>query len=370
VYKRQLLGCLGYDRLRGKAVYSYEFDNSWLKNSTGVILSGDLQNYYGIQSKSGDIFNFLSDIIPDRWGKKLIDKREKIRAQNEGRVPETFSEMDYLLQLDDFQRIGALRIKKFGADVFIGTETYKPVPLLADLRQFIELAHDFERSENSGIEPDEDWLQNLFKQGSSLGGARPKANIRDEKCVLHIAKIPSINDTYDVALWEHLAHILAKNAGIKVADTCLLKLDGVKYNTLLSKRFDRTTDGRRIQIASSMTLAGLKDGDDASNDNGYLNIVDVIISGIGVKNVEDNLKELYRRVAFNIAIGNTDDHFRNHSFILGKSGWELSPAYDINPSNNMEQCLLINSNTNESSLDILLDSCNEYFINRFRWVYW
>ena len=143
----------------------------------------------------------------------------------------------------------------------------------------------------------------------------------------------------------------------------LLKLDSVKYHTLLSRRFDRTDNGRRRHFASALTLANLKDGDNASTGHGYLDIVDVIIGPTGVTDTNAMLKELYRRVAFNICIGNHDDHFRNHGFLLGKNGWKLSPAYDLNPTNMTAQSLLISSNTNESSLDSLLDACEDYMID-------
>ena len=151
--------------------------------------------------------------------------------------------------------------------------------------------------------------------------------------------------------------------GINAAETRLLKLDGVKYHTLLSRRFDRTDNGRRRHFASALTLANLKDGDNASTGRGYLDIVDVIIGPTGVADTSAMLKELYRRVAFNICIGNHDDHFRNHGFLLCKNGWQLSPAYDLNPTNMTTQSLLISSDANESSLGILLDACEDYMID-------
>lgn len=199
----------------------------------------------------------------------------------------------------------------------------------------------------------------LIHPGTSLGGARPKATVIDEN-KLYIAKFPSRNDLYDVGLWEHLAHLLALESGINCAESKAIKA-GNKYHTLLSKRFDRTTDNKRIHFASAMTMLGLKDGSNANTGNGYLDIVDFIIQNCC--NVDYNLKELYRRVAFYISIGNSDDHFRNHGFILTSKGWTLSPAFDINPSLSKEQSLLINSYTAASDLKILLDSCEEYMLN-------
>lgn len=357
------VGTLNHEQLRGTPSYSFSFDAEWLQSNKNILLSGDLMNFSGNQYKSGDIFGCFGDAMPDRWGKRLIDKRERIKAEQEKHVPKTFSDYDYLTQLDDYSRMGAFRFKQDG--IFIGTsEQDMRVPPLASLREFIFMAHEYENNEQSGHAMREDWLDNLFHQGSSLGGARPKANVMDENGRLCIAKIPSVADDYDIALWEHFAHIMARKVGIDAAETRLLTLDGIKHHTLLSRRFDRTEDGQRIHFASALTLANLKDGDNATNGHGYLDIVDILIGPAGVANTDAMLKELYRRVTFNICIGNHDDHFRNHGFILRKNGWKLSPAYDLNPTNMTTQSLLISSSTNESSLDALLDACEAYMIDK------
>lgn len=178
---------------------------------------------------------------------------------------------------------------------------------------------------------------------------------------LYIAKFSSRKDDYDVGLWEHFSHLLAIRAGINAAKTQVLTA-GDKYHTLLSKRFDRTEEGKRIHFASAMTLLGLSDGDNATTGHGYLDIVDFMIQYC--RNVEDNLQELYRRVAFNICIGNSDDHFRNHGFLLTAKGWTLSPAYDMNPTLNTYQSLLVSSTSNDADLNILLDACEEYMLKR------
>lgn len=206
----------------------------------------------------------------------------------------------------------------------------------------------------------DNWIAQLVQPGSSLGGARPKASVIDENKILYIAKFPSRKDDYDAGLWEHFSHLLAKKAGVNAAETRVISTSD-KYHTLLSRRFDRRED-RRIHFASAMTLLGLNDGDNANTGNGYLDIVDFILQNC--TNVEDNLQELYRRVAFNICIGNTDDHFRNHGFLLTAKGWTLSPAYDMNPTLNEYQSLLINSSTNKSDLNELLNSCEEYMLQK------
>ena len=208
--------------------------------------------------------------------------------------------------------------------------------------------------------PDRKWIAQLVQPGTSLGGARPKANVIDTDKTLYVAKFPSRKDDYDAGLWEHFSHLLATKAGINAATTKVLTT-GEKYHTLLSKRFDRSQEGKRIHFASAMTLLGLEDGDNATNGHGYLDMVDFILQNC--TDVERNLQELYRRVAFNICIGSSDDHFRNHGFLLTAKGWTLSPTYDMNPTLNEYQSLLISSTTNKSDLSILFDTCEDYMIN-------
>ena len=358
--KPEIVGELDYERLRGAAAYNFSFDAIWLNNHKSFLLSGDLNNYIGIQHKTNSIFSCIADAMPDRWGRRLIDKKEKLTAEQEGRLSRTLTDFDYLLQLSDVARTGGFRFLKNGE--YVGLDDVRSIPPLTDLREFVDVAHKYESCIEKNESIKEEWLKNLFRQGSSLGGARPKASVRDEKGNLCIAKIPSIADDYDVALWEHFAHCLAKKTGISVAETKLLQLSGVKYHTLLSKRFDRIGE-KRIHFASAMTLCDLHDGDDANSGKGYLDIVDAIIGNTGIAEVSKNLLELYRRIAFNICIGNHDDHFRNHGFVLTKHGWTLSPAYDLNPTNETTQSLLISQNSNDSSLRELLAAHNDYFLD-------
>lgn len=357
----EFVGTLGYDMIRGNAAYQWEFDARWLQQHRKTSLSGDLQNAGGPQYGSGRLFGFLQDAMPDRWGRRLIDKRERLLAAQEGRAPRHLTDIDYLTQIDDTTRMGALRLLE--GEQLLGTEHMDaPVPPLTHLREFVDMAQEYERQDEQGGTIREEWLLNLYKQGSSLGGARPKANVRDIDGSLWIAKIPSINDDYDVALWEFWAHQMAKLAGIDVPEMRLLSLPGQKHHTLLSKRFDRDGE-QRIHFASAMTLCGLQDGADATTGNGYLDIVDVIVGNAGFVNPQAALEQLYRRVAFSIAIHNHDDHFRNHGFLLTKKGWIWSPAYDLNPSDFNTQSLLISRDSNESSLDVLLAAAGDYMLN-------
>lgn len=359
--QKESLGTLGYDLIRGNAAYQWEFDTQWLNDHRHIRLSGDLLNAGGPQYGTGRLFGFLQDAMPDRWGRRLIDKRERLLAAREGRPVRHLTDIDYLTQIDDTTRMGALRLRD--GEQLLGTQfANTPVPPLTHLREFVSMAQEYERQEEQGGALREEWLLNLYKQGSSLGGARPKANVKDTDGSLWIAKIPSINDEYDVALWEFWAHKMAGLAGIEVPEMRLLTLPGQKYHTLLSKRFDRDGE-QRIHFASAMTLCGLQDGVDASTGNGYLDIVDVIVGNTGFVDANIALEQLYRRVAFSICIRNHDDHFRNHGFLLTEKGWVWSPAYDLNPSDFNTQSLLVSRDSNESSLDVLLAAAGDYMLS-------
>ena len=358
-----LVGELGYESLRGSDSYAFKFDNNWLRQYGSLFLSADINNYPGQQytQPGRDIFGCFSDALPDRWGRLLLNRREQILATEERRPVRRLSSFDYLMGIDDFSRMGGFRFKTDPNGEFINCDSHLRIPPLADLRSLVAASMEIEKSEEQNRLPEKKWIQQLVHPGSSLGGARPKAGVRDTDGCLYVAKFPSRNDDYDVSLWEHLSHLLAKKAGVNAAETNVIST-GEKYHALLSKRFDRTTDGRRIHFASAMTLLGLTDGSDAQTGNGYLDIVDFILQNCC--DVEDNLRQLYRRVAFNIAIGNTDDHFRNHGFLLTPRGWTLSPAYDINPTTNEYQSLLITSSTNKSDLNLLLEASEEYMIGK------
>lgn len=357
------VGELGYESLRGSDSYAFKFDEEWLRHYGSLFLSADINNYPGQQytQPGRDIFGCFSDALPDRWGRLLLNRREQIMATEEQRPIRKLSSFDYLIGIDDFSRMGGFRFKTEPNGEFINCDSPLRIPPLTDLRSLVAASIEIERSEASNQLPEKKWIQQLVHPGSSLGGARPKAGVRDTDGLLYVAKFPSRNDDYDVSLWEHLSHLLAKKAGVIAAETSIIPTSD-KYHALLSKRFDRTTDGRRIHFASAMTLLGLTDGSNAQTGNGYLDIVDFILQNCC--QVEYNLRQLYRRVAFSIAIGNTDDHFRNHGFLLTPRGWTLSPAYDMNPTTNEYQSLLITSSTNKSDLSLLLEASEEYLIGK------
>ncbi len=359
----ELIGELGYESLRGSDSYSFTFNDEWLKKHGDLFLSDNLNNYPGPQhtQPGKDIFGCFSDALPDRWGRTLLLRREQIAATEEKRPVRRLSSFDFLMGIDDFSRMGGFRFKEAKEEEFINVGESLKIPPLTDIRELIAASMEVEKSEEENILPERRWIVQLVQPGSSLGGARPKASVVDTDKTLYIAKFPSRKDDYDVGLWEHFSHLLAIKAGINAATTQVLST-GEKYHTLLSCRFDRNRDGKRIHFASAMTLLGLNDGDNATTGHGYLNIVDFIIQSC--TNVDTNLQELFRRVAFNICIGNSDDHFRNHGFLLTARGWTLSPAYDMNPSLNNYQSLLISSSSNNADLGILLDACEDYILDK------
>lgn len=358
----EFVGELGYESLRGSDSYCFTYDKEWLKRHADLILSDDLNNYPGQQHTlpGKDIFGCFSDALPDRWGRTLLLRREQIMASEEGRPVRRLSSFDFLTGIDDASRMGGFRFKEEPSGEFICVRESLKIPPLTDIRELVAASKEFEKSEEANILPDRKWLKQLVQPGSSLGGARPKASVTDAAKALYVAKFPSRKDDYDVGLWEHLVHLLAAEAGICTALTKLIST-GEGHHTLLSRRFDRTQEGRRIHFASAMTLLGLTDGDDAATGYGYLDIVDFILRGC--TDVDANLWELYRRVAYSICIGNSDDHFRNHGFLLTPKGWTLSPAYDMNPTLNDHQSLLISASSNKSDLGILLDACEDYMLD-------
>lgn len=361
--KPELVGELCYEKLRGSDSYAFQYDEHWLKGHAEVKLSEDINNYPGMQytQPGQDVFGCFSDALPVRWGRTMLKRREQILASEEKRAVRSLSSFDYLMGIDDFSRMGGFRFKKELEGEFINVSASLKIPPLTELKDLLHASREIEKSEEANVLPEKKWIAQLIQPGSSLGGARPKASVLDEKGNLCIAKFPSRKDDYDAGLWEHFSHLLAQKAGIEVAQTKVLGGLG-KYHTFLSRRFDRKDEAKRVHFASSMSLLGLKDGDNAQGGYGYLDMVDFILQGCC--DVEQNLQELYRRVAFNMCIGNSDDHFRNHGFLLTQKGWTLSPAYDMNPTLNEYQSLLVNESSNKADISVLLDSCESYLIKK------
>ena len=355
------IGTLGYEHVRGKDHFVFEYSHEWLKQHGGIVLSGDLMNVPSLQHPRGtdSVFGFVKDSFPDRWGRLLLDRRERLKAQVEGRPVRTLTNYDYLTGIEDFTRMGGIRYKEEDSDGYINVSGKYLIPPIESLRALCDACHEIELSEERNELPEQRWLDQLIDPGTSLGGARPKANVVDNDGKLYVAKFPSKKDLENTELIEHFSHQLAAKAGINVAKTRTIKISK-DCDLLLSERFDRTAEGRRIHFASAMSLLGFDDGTGSSTGNGYLDIVDFVLRGC--TDVRQNLRELYRRVAFNIMFGNTDDHFRNHGFLLTPKGWTLSPAYDINPGTKSHQCLLIDAYTEESDINVLLSASENYML--------
>lgn len=359
----QEIGILGYEHVRGNDHFVFEYSRDWLKQYGGIVLSGDLMNVPSLQHPRGkdSVFGFIKDSFPDRWGRLLLDRRERIVAQSEGRPKRMLTNYDYLIGIEDYTRMGGIRYKSDESDDYINASTRYHVPPIESLRALCDACHEIELAEERNELPEQRWLDQLIDPGTSLGGARPKANVIDTDGKLYVAKFPSKNDLENTELIEHFSHHLAASANINVAKTRTIKISKER-DLLLSERFDRSTEGRRIHFASAMSLLGLDDGAGNGTGNSYLDIVDFILQGC--VDVKQNIRELYRRIAFNVMFGNTDDHFRNHGFLLTPKGWTLSPAYDINPGFKSHQCLLIDGYTEQSDINALLSASDNYMLER------
>ena len=358
----QEIGTLGYEHVRGKDHFIFEYSRDWLKQHGGLVLSGDLLNVPAQQHPRGvdSVFGFVKDSFPDRWGRMLLDRRERLTAQSDGRAVRMLTNYDYLTGIEDFTRMGGIRYKSEDGDSYINAGAKYLVPPIESLHALCDACHEIESAEERNELPERRWLDQLIDPGSSLGGARPKANVIDAGGKLYVAKFPSKTDLENTELIEHFSHRLAGAAGIDVAKTRTIRISKDR-DLLLSERFDRTAEGKRIHFASAMSLLGLDDGAGSNTGNGYLDIVDFILQGC--VDAGRNLRELYRRVAFNVMFGNTDDHFRNHGFLLTPKGWTLSPAYDINPGIKSHQCLLIDQYTEQSDITALLSASASYMLD-------
>jgi serine/threonine-protein kinase HipA len=295
-------------------------------------------------------FGIFLDSSPDRWGRLLMRRREVWEAKNEHRDERTLFESDFLLGVFDGHRMGGVRFKLSDDGPFINDQKKMATPPWTSLRELELASLQLERDDAMNNPEYAQWLSVLIDPGSSLGGARPKASVMDDKGHLWIAKFPSSRDEKNAGAWEMVLHELAKACGIHVSEARLQKFSG-KHHTFLSKRFDRTDNQKRIHFASAMTLLGLQDGTDHGEGVGYLDLVGFIMQHS--PEAKEDLEQLWRRMAFNILVSNTDDHLLNHGFVLTPLGWRLSPAYDMNP-NEMGNGLTLNISENSNELDITL----------------
>jgi serine/threonine-protein kinase HipA len=354
-----LMGTLHCQSSGAGEIFSFEYDPSWLKQPEVFAFDPDLALAAGHQYPAPNRANFgnFLDSSPDRWGRLLMQRRENVLARGEKRRPRALTEWDFLLGVHDETRLGALRFRAAADQAFIDSDKYLAAPPLTSLRELQAASLQFEQHIDDEEHPGyRKWLTQLFASGSSLGGARPKASVRDEAGILCMAKFPSRQDTRDVGGWELVTHRLAVSAGIVVPEARPLRVPESPYTTFLVKRFDRSARGGRLAFVSAMTLTQRADGEAGAS---YLELVDLLQSRGA--NTQADCEQLFRRVVFNILVHNTDDHLRNHGFFIGEQGLRLSPAYDMNPSvERRELTLGINEVETACDVSIAMDSCKDY----------
>ncbi len=353
-----LLGKLYSTIVKGNEVFSFEYSDEWLKSKFAQVIDPDLELFSGphyLDDKKNNFGIFL-DSSPDRWGRVLMRRREAVLARSEKRQTETLMESDYLLGVYDENRVGGLRFKLSEDGEFLNQDRLLAAPPITSLSELQAASLRLEEDEDITDAEQIKWLNMLLAPGSSLGGARPKASVRDSG-ELWIAKFPSSKDNKDIGAWEMVVHTLARRCGLNVAEARVEKFVS-PYHTFLVKRFDRNKS-ERIHFASAMTMLGYTDNRDEHAGASYLELVE-FLSKHGAR-VNEDLEELWRRIVFSISVSNTDDHLRNHGFILTEKGWILSPAYDINP-NEVGAGLSLNISENDNSLeyDLALEVA-EYF---------
>ena len=315
------LGNVRVESVRGKEVFSFAYDEAWLKSGNVPTIDPDVVASVGEQFPVGkEVFGFLADIAPDRWGRRLIRRREAQLAKREKRPERTLLSSDFIVGAYDLTRTGAVRVMVDGR--FVSSDSAKPAPPWTTLRTLEECARRIDAGEDVG---DSRWIDALLAPGSSLGGARPKANVTDEKGALWIAKFPSAKDEWDVGAWERLVARLAQKAGLNVPETRMERFSKAG-GTFFSRRFDRE-GGRRIHYASAMTMSGAVDGEEGRS---YLDIAEFLVREGAAPDID--LAELWSRVVFSRLVGNSDDHLRNHGYVLSDGGWRLAPMFDVNPN--------------------------------------
>lgn len=355
-----LMGILYASLNKGKELFSFEYNAEWLKLKEATAIDPDLQLFSGPQYLNEDKSNFgiFLDSSPDRWGRLLMRRKEAALARKEERKQRNLFESDYVLGVFDANRMGALRFKTAIDGAFLDDNAQMAAPPWTALRDLEYASLQLERDDAPDDPEYLQWLNMLMAPGSSLGGARPKANVQDTDGSLWIAKFPSGNDDKDIGAWEQLIYEMAIQCGIDMAESRIQKFSHHQH-TFITKRFDRTADGQRIHFASAMTLLGYTDGVDHQDGVSYLDLVEFLMKN-GAE-IDEDLIKLWTRIVFNICVSNTDDHLRNHGFILTDAGWILSPAYDINPiegGNGLK--LNIDSEDNSQNLDLAL-SVAPYF---------
>lgn len=348
------LGFLHARRGAGGELFSFEYDNAALADPqlNTIELDPRISLFPGLQypEQGRATFGMLADASPDRWGRMLMKRRlERDKRAGNALSNARLFESDYLLGVHDSYRAGALRFKLNDQDPFLDNHEGMAAPPMVRLRELEHASRSLEQDEDNSATQGNDWLRMLIAPGGSLGGARPKASVVDHEGQLWIAKFPSVHDTHDVGGWELVVNSLADACDLRVASGRAAKYAS-SHHCFMVKRFDRTSTGNRLHFASAMTLTGHVDGEDASTGVSYLELAKVLMTRGA--NTNADLRELWSRIVFNMLVSNTDDHLRNHGFILEpKRGWHLSDAYDMNPHKD-GQGLKLNVSENDNALDL------------------
>lgn len=356
----QQLGTLAHDR--GQVRFRY--DKAWLTQRDIAFaidpqLTLDAGPFFP-KSEAGNFGVFL-DSSPDRWGQTLMRRREALQAKDDKRAARTLYSWDFLLGVQDITRQGALRFRHSDSETFLANEALAAPPVTS-LAELAAIAKELTRKRIDNLDQLRRWLAVLVAPGASLGGARPKANFRDKTGALWIAKFPAADDDRDIGAWEGVTWWLARQVGIEMPPAKVERLGPGGHHTFCVQRFDRTTvakekPGRRRFFASAMTLLGK----DVSEGASYLELAEFLARRGDPDHIRGDLEQLFRRVAFNVAVGNRDDHLRNHGFILGRHGWRLSPAFDVNPSiDKATHVLNIDDVDNRPSLTTVLGTAGFY----------
>lgn len=343
---------------RGSVRFAY--NQTWLNHAHAFPLDPELDIMPGEFFPGHSNFGVFMDSCPDRWGQVLMQRREAVEAREERRVPRTLGPWEFLIGVQDCTRMGALRFSWAGDEDFLANEMLAAPPV-TKIGELQAIAYELSKKKMDDLGKIKEWLKVLVAPGSSLGGARPKANLIDEEGALWIAKFPSSEDENDVAVWEKLVHDMARECGITVPDSRLMMI-GHGYHTFMVKRFDRNGDDRSF-FASAMTMTRHIDTEDAS----YLELAEFIATFGPAKHIDQDLEELFTRVVFNVATANRDDHLRNHGFIRSPAGWRLAPAFDMNPSfKKDEHALSLNVYDRVPDLGIVVSTSEYYRVSASR----
>ena len=347
-----------------RGVVRFQYTAQWLAHPLRFCVDPELTldagNFYPDAALGN--FRVFDDSAPDRWGQTLMKRREAMAAKEEGRPVQTLYAWDYFLGVQDLTRQGALRVKAVGSNTFLANHPL-PAPPFAQLRELEAIGRALSAKKLDDLDALRRWLAVLVAPGASLGGARPKANFLDETGQLWIAKFPAKDDLHDIGAWEGVVHTLAGLAGIAVAPAKVLAFSK-DYKTFCVQRFDRTrnAEGQTQRIFYTSAMALLRK--DHSEGTSYLDLAEFIRQQGAAQWVQHDLAQLFKRVVFNIAVGNRDDHLRNHGFILTATGWRLAPAFDMNP--NIDQAahvLNIDMADNAPSLSNALATAQWYGLN-------